>query len=421
MVAEGLHKQPLEAISKRIAEMKFNCVRLTWALFMVTNSTLGSVTFRQSLQNHGLVDTIKGVEVNNPALVDLPVIQVFQEVVSKLGDNNVMVILDNHLSKPGWCCSNNDGNGFFGDQYFDPQLWTSGLAKMASMFSSSTNVVAMSLRNEPRGPRQNTGDWYRYMKEGAESVHSANPNVLVIISGLSYASDLSFLSQKQLDLTFKGKLVYELHSYSWYRGSPDEACSKYVQDVMRGGGFLLDQGWPLFISEFGADERGTNANDNNFLNCFLGLAAERDLDWALWTLQGSYYLRQGVIGMEEFYGVLDSSWGQLRNASILQRLSAIQPATQEGLDRQPLDAISKRIAEMKFNCVRLTRVLFMVTDSTLGSVRFRQPLQNHGLVDTIKGVEVNNPGLVDLPEVVSKLGDDNVMVILDNHLSKPGW
>ena len=78
MVAEGLHKQPLEAISKRIAEMKFNCVRLTWALFMVTNSTLGSVTFRQSLQNHGLVDTIKGVEVNNPALVDLPVIQVFQ-------------------------------------------------------------------------------------------------------------------------------------------------------------------------------------------------------------------------------------------------------------------------------------------------------------------------------------------------------
>eukprot|EP00268_Persea_americana_P055702 TRINITY_DN6499_c0_g1_i12.p1 TRINITY_DN6499_c0_g1~~TRINITY_DN6499_c0_g1_i12.p1 ORF type:complete len:351 (-),score=55.25 TRINITY_DN6499_c0_g1_i12:418-1434(-) len=200
---------------------------------------------------------------------------------------------------------------------------------MASMFSSSTNVVAMSLRNEPRGPRQNTGDWYRYMKEGAESVHSANPNVLVIISGLSYASDLSFLSQKQLDLTFKGKLVYELHSYSWYRGSPDEACSKYVQDVMRGGGFLLDQGWPLFISEFGADERWTNANGNNFLNCFLGLAAERDLDWALWTLQGSYYLRQGVIGMEEFYGVLDSSWGQLRNASILQRLSAIQPATQD--------------------------------------------------------------------------------------------
>ena len=84
-------------------------------------------------------------------------------MVSKLGDNNVMVILDNHLSKPGWCCSNNDGNGFFGDQYFDPQLWTSGLAKMASMFSSSTNVVAMSLRNEPRGPRQNTGDWYRYL------------------------------------------------------------------------------------------------------------------------------------------------------------------------------------------------------------------------------------------------------------------
>ncbi|XXG49447.1 hypothetical protein AAC387_Pa02g3632 [Persea americana] len=202
MVAEGIDRQPLDAISKRIAEMKFNCVRLTRVLFMVTDSTLGSVTFRQPLQNHGLVDTIKGVEVNNPALVDLPVIQVFQEVVTKLGDDNVMVILDNHV-------------------------------------------------------------------------------------GLSYAGDLSFLSQKPLDLTFKGKLVYELHSYSWYRGSPNEACGKYVQDVMRSGGFLLDQGWPLFISEFGADESGTIANDNNFLNCFYGLAAERDLDWALWALQGS--------------------------------------------------------------------------------------------------------------------------------------
>ena len=79
---------------------------------------------------------------------------------------------------------------------------------------------------------------------------------------------------------------------------------------MRAGGFLLHQGWPLFISEFGADERWTNANGNNFLNCFFGLAAERDLDWALWALQGSYYLR-GKIGADVVYGLLDSSWGQL--------------------------------------------------------------------------------------------------------------
>lgn len=90
-------------------------------------------------------------------------LQYDQAVVSNLGDNNVMVILDNHISKPGWCCSNFDGNGFFGDKYFDPDVWVTGLTKMATLFRNSTNVVGMSLRNELRGSRQNVADWYRYI------------------------------------------------------------------------------------------------------------------------------------------------------------------------------------------------------------------------------------------------------------------
>lgn len=85
-----------------------------------------------------------------------------QMVVGSLGENNIMVILDNHISKPGWCCSKFDGNGFFGDKYFDPEVWLSGLATLAAMFNGSANVVGMSLRNELRGAKQNVKDWYRY-------------------------------------------------------------------------------------------------------------------------------------------------------------------------------------------------------------------------------------------------------------------
>lgn len=81
--------------------------------------------------------------------------------MSSLGANNVMVILDNHISKPGWCCSNFDGNGFFGDPYFNPDDWITGLTRMATLFNGVTNVVGMSLRNELRGPKQNVNDWYR--------------------------------------------------------------------------------------------------------------------------------------------------------------------------------------------------------------------------------------------------------------------
>ena len=78
-----------------------------------------------------------------------------------MGDNDVMVILDNHITVPGWCCSGSDGNGFFGDQNFDVNLWLEGLTKMATLFNGVPNVVGMSLRNELRGARQNVPDWFR--------------------------------------------------------------------------------------------------------------------------------------------------------------------------------------------------------------------------------------------------------------------
>ncbi|KAJ4959966.1 hypothetical protein NE237_019876 [Protea cynaroides] len=330
MVAEGLSKQPLDVISKQIISMGFNCVRLTWSLFMVTNDSFASLTIRQSFQKLGLLDSISGIKLNNPSLLDLPLIQAYQVVVSNLADNNVMVILDNHISEPGWCCSNSDDNGFFGDRYFDPDLWIKGLTTIATIFNGTNKVVGMSLRNELRGPKQNAEDWYRYMQKAAEAVHTANPDVLVILSGLSYDKDLTFLSKQPVNLSFKGKLVFEVHWYAfsdgeaWVRGNPNQVCASVVDNLMRNAGFLQKQGWPLFVSEFGVDQRGTNVNDNRYLNCFIGVAAELDWDWALWTLVGSYYLRQGVVGMEETYGMLDSGWTSIRNSNFLQRLSTLQ-------------------------------------------------------------------------------------------------
>nr|DAD30753.1 TPA_asm: hypothetical protein HUJ06_009604 [Nelumbo nucifera] len=170
----------------------------------------------------------------------------------------------------------------------------------------------------------------RYMQKGAEAVHLANPNVLVIFSGLNYDKDFTFLVNQPVNLTFTGKLVFELHWYgfsdgkAWETGNPNQVCATVVDNFMRKGGFVLDQGWPLFLSEFGVDQRGTNINDNRFLNCFFGVAAELDFDWALWTLAGSYYLREGKIGMDETYGVLSWNWCKTRNSSFMERISVLQ-------------------------------------------------------------------------------------------------
>ncbi|KAK7318680.1 hypothetical protein RJT34_03385 [Clitoria ternatea] len=330
VVAEGLSKQPLDVISKGIKSMGFNCVRLTWPILLITNDSFASLTVRHSFQNLGLLQSIAGFQTNNPSIVDLPLIQAFQAVVKSLGDNNVMVILDNHITQPGWCCGSTDGNGFFGDKNFDPNQWILGLTKMATLFKGVSTVVGMSLRNELRGPKENENDWFRFMVKGAEAVHAANPDVLVILSGLNFDTDLSFLQKRQVSLTFKGKLVFEAHRYgftdgqAYVDGNPNQVCGKVTANIKKSVTFLVDKGWPLFISEYGGDLRGTNVNDNRFLDCFIAILAEFDLDWAWWALVGSYYLRQGVIGMEEFYGLLSWDWSQVRNTAFLNRISTLQ-------------------------------------------------------------------------------------------------
>ncbi|XP_030956814.1 glycosyl hydrolase 5 family protein-like [Quercus lobata] len=330
MVAEGLNKQPLDAISKRIVSMGFNCVRFTWPLYLVTNDSLASLTVRRSFQILGLSQCIAGIQAKNPSIIDVTLIRAFRAVVSNLGANNLMVILDNHVSQPGWCCSENDGNGFFGDKYFNPELWIKGLTMMATMFKGVANVVGMSLRNEPRGPRQNAPDWYRYMPKAAEAVHLANPNVLVILSGMSSDTDLSFLQNRPVKLTFTRKLVFEVHRYGftdaniWKYYNPNQACAVVVGIIMRSAGFLLEQGYPLFFSEFGMDLRGNDGLLNQFMNCFFALAADLDFDWNLWTLGGSYYIKQGITEFEEYYGLLLWNSNEPRNSSFVKRLSAIQ-------------------------------------------------------------------------------------------------
>nr|CAB3450253.1 unnamed protein product [Digitaria exilis] len=320
VVAEGLGRQPVGAIAGMVVSLGFNCVRLTYPIALATNASLSSLTVRQSLLAHGLAETAGGVEA----------------VVNALGEKDVMVILDNHVSKPGWCCGNDDGNGFFGDRDFDPDLWVDGLTNMATTFADVPNVVGMSLRNELRGPRQNPEDWYTYMERGAEAVHAASPRALVIMGGLSYDYDLSFLAARQVSVSFaaEGKLVPEVHWYSfsdaraWEAENANEVCARASREFARRAGFLLARGLPLFLSEFGADLRGGDPRDNRFFPCAASVAAEHDLDWAYWALQGSYALRQGVAGMDEAYGVLDWSWSKPRNVTVLPRIQSLQRPNQ---------------------------------------------------------------------------------------------
>lgn len=192
----------------------------------------------------------------------------------------------------------------------------------------------MSLRNELRGPRQNSEDWYNYVGRGARAIHKINPHVLVVVSGLSYDLDLSFLKTKPLRLRLDNKLVYEAHRYAFSRGGSDkwlhqplnQVCDRITRDINNRSTFLIEgpNPSPLFITEFGINMEGTNQADNNFFTCFLLYLAKNDLDWNLWGVQGSYYIRLGRQDDEEEYALFNHNMTSIRNPQFHQKLVSIQ-------------------------------------------------------------------------------------------------
>eukprot|EP00250_Pteridium_aquilinum_P020461 c24822_g1_i1 orf=356-2542(+) len=345
MLPEGLNRQPLYRLGLAVKGMGFNCVRLTFATYMFTDPMLSNLTVAESFTRVNLQHSLRGIALHNPDLLDLPLQVAFARVVTRLTRAGLLIIIDNHVSKPQWCCGDKDGNGFWGDTFFDANPWLEGLSLVASLFKDNTEVVGMSLRNELRGPKQNTKDWSHYMSLGANAVHEANPNLIIILSGLHYDTDLRFLPTNHLsNLTFQEKLVYEMHWYtstygvSFAKGNLNKACAIATSSIMKCGAFMASSSSngsftaPLFISEFGIDQRGGNKGNNRFINCFFAFMASMDLDWAYWPLQGTYYLRNGHEGDEEFYGLLNSQWNTPRNISLLARLKVIQEPWQSGVD-----------------------------------------------------------------------------------------
>lgn len=138
MLPEGLDKKPVAHIVNLIRYMGFNCVRLTYATYMYTRHA--HVGVAQSLRDLGLQDALHGMARYNPGFLHLTVVDAQRAVVEALVREGVMVVLDNHVSQPMWCCSDTDGNGFFGDKYFDPEEWLRGLHIAARRYKDTPKV-----------------------------------------------------------------------------------------------------------------------------------------------------------------------------------------------------------------------------------------------------------------------------------------
>lgn len=382
-IPEGLQHQSVDDIAAFVHNAGFNCVRLTYSIDMALSpDTPVSSSFAQAgvvsgAGENALTATYQQALGPNPWLSSATLHSTFAHVIDSLAAHQVDVILDNHVSKAQWCCNLTDGNGWWDkaagytaltSRYFNTSNWLRGLSNTAAWSAQFPNVIGMSVRNEIRSiPPQNLNfeaDWYTFVGQGADAIHAANPALLVMIGGVLGALDFSFqrtvrpFDRSALD----DKAVWEYHIYSYSPGYLTGECDLFEAQMGGTAGYLLTEGQPytgpLWLSEFGfgmtegapAPGGGLDAQDSAYLKCLVSWLEGNDADWAVWALQGSYYVREGVAGSEETYGVLNADWSGFRTSAFKDLLGGIWNVTQgPGVSLPALSGLAAQKKAMAFS------------------------------------------------------------------------
>ena len=189
------------------------------------------------------------------------------------------------------------------------------------------NFMSIGLRNEPR-QGSSTAEAYTFanlytnMVAAATAVNDANPDTLIFISGMGYDTDLSDLisgtdlgsglSWNITSFPFSDKIIYELHNYQ----TTATDCAS-IQSTLQNGGFsALDDSSPnqgaVVLTEFGFD----NSDDTYtgvYASCLRTYLPEMGVGWMVWTVSGSYYIREGEQDYDDTWGILSHDWSGWRN------------------------------------------------------------------------------------------------------------
>ena len=313
-VVAGLDRATLASIAANVRTAGLNSVRLPWSNELVeTNPVVAA-------------DRLAA----NPALVGKTALEIFDAVIDALAFEGIVVILDNHVSRADWCCTEKDGNGLWFTDAYPESAWLADWRTMAKRYANVPAVVGADLRNELRGMPDGrkptwggsdaTLDWRAAAKRGGDAVLAENPKLLVMVEGLNYATDFSDAYGKPpLAFAVANRLVWSVHDYAWFH--PGLALGDDLKtDLGNKWGFLLAQDKPftapVWVGEFGIDHTAKGVGSTWFKG-FLRYLDDADIDWSYWALNGTQSTgATRTLGAEESYGILDTTWTKPASADL---------------------------------------------------------------------------------------------------------
>jgi hypothetical protein len=153
-------------------------------------------------------------------------LQVLDCQVKELTRWGLMVILNNHNSFAGWVgAGERVPQGLWHTERFPTRVWIASLSALASRYKGNPMVVGIDIRNEIHdqdgvvitwGKTDDVdSDWKAATLLADVAIREANPQVLVIVSGLSRAYDLRAMQDLH---NYRSKYVFTTHVYtfSWW-------------------------------------------------------------------------------------------------------------------------------------------------------------------------------------------------------------
>ncbi|MCU1617523.1 MAG: hypothetical protein JWO98_5063 [Frankiales bacterium] len=333
-VVGGLDTRPLDELAALIADGGFNSVRLPWSNQLVEDDPVVPAEYLAA----------------NPDLQGSRALDVLDEVVAALGRHGLMVVLDNHRSRADWCCDWIHGDGLWYSPEYPEAAWLADWRTMAARYRLAGNVVAAELRNEIRhepqlrpGPTEATWgddhpltDWRAAAQRGGNAVLGANPDLLVIVGGREFQTNLRGALSHPVRLEVPGRLVYAAHDYRWYHSALGH-YPFFAFNLWFRFGYVRTPGHPftapLYLSETGtctnphAGER-CHQHDERFLRHMTRYLAHTDIDFAYWPFngtQGTGYSR--TYGDAETYGLVAPDWSGYGNQAVLSALRPLRLPT----------------------------------------------------------------------------------------------
>ena len=304
----GLWARNWETMLDQIKEQGYNVIRLPFSNAML----------KQSVKPSRIDYTL------NPDLEGLTSPQVMDKIIAGAETRSIKIILDNHRSTPG---TGPESGGLWYTTEYPENTWIEDWKMLASRYKDSNAVIGVDLRNEPYGACWGCGDpskdWRLAAEKAGNAVLEVNPNLLIIVEGISlydgqhtwWGGNLMGAKDHPIRLRVPGRLVYSIHEYPetifqqpWFKDSNYPNNLPSVWDKY--WGYLIKENIaPVLIGEFGT--RYETERDRQWLQALQSYIQKYQLNWTYWSLNPNSGDTGGLL-LDDWTSVHQAKWEVLK-------------------------------------------------------------------------------------------------------------